>query len=241
MTTSLLEVQPRVQDIQAGRPYRLVGIQLPPGYIDRPTYTLEFTSTDGYGETVLMAVPDEPMAAFDLTGQMTSQLGTLLAAAGPRGFDNAGGATAVGWYNIIGKGTQISTTETVEILCGHGPVLVRLNERLLRKDRILMGQGSCGCAGGTAACGCGGGGACASCDHDLPPLKDYCNVMTERAQVLGRWRGAYSDLDPPDQLGPYTRYDVVEMPDMRRYVYVGPADGVTPCWAPGQTVGVSPH
>jgi len=240
MTTSLLEVQPRVQDIQAGRPYRLVGIPLPPAVIDRPTYQLEISSNDDYGSTVLFSIPDEPLPAFDLTGQQTAQLGTLLAAAGPNGFDNAGGKTAVGWYRIIATGTQISTTETVEILCGHGPVLVRLNERLLRKDRILMGQGTCGCAGGATACGCGGG--CASCGHDdLPPLKDYCNVMTERAQVLGRWRGAYSDLDPPDQLGPYTRYDVVEMPDMRRYVYVGPADGVTPCWAPGQTIGALPH
>lgn len=228
----ILEVQPRIQDIQQGRPYRITGIPIPDGQLTDPTYQLAISADDSYGSTTLFSAAQAPLPTFPLTGEQTSQLGTLLAAASPAAFANTGQTTSVGWYRIFAIGADPTTTETQYILVGHGPVLVRLNAQLTRADRILLGNGSCGCgASSSAGCGCASG--CATCDHSPVPNPDDCNILTTRARVKGRWRGPYSDLTPPDNLGPYARYDVVEMPDARRFVYVGPADGVTPCQPPG--------
>ena len=225
--------QPRVQDITAGRPYRFAGIPVstvPP--LNAVSYWLEVTADDKYGSTVVFALGPTGLPIFELTAQQTSQLGTLLAATSATGYDNTGGTTAVGWFRIYGQGTDTTTTETVTELSGHGPVLVRLTSQLRRKDKILLGSGTCGCAGGPV-CGCGNGGGCATCDHPLPGDGDACNVLTERARIKGRWRGPYSDLTPPDGLGPYLRWDVVTTPDGRQFAYVGPSDGVSTCQPPG--------
>jgi hypothetical protein len=228
--------QPRVQDINAGRPYRIAGIPVPTYEgvnITAVTYWLEINSDDKYGATTVFSMGPNGLPTFDLTGQQTSQLGTLLASVAPTSLDSSNGTTAVGWYRMFYQGTDTVTTETVTGLSGHGPVLVRLATELMRKGRILLGYGSCGCAGGAAPCGCNGGaGGCSTCDHPLPGDGDNCNVLTQRARVKGRWRGPYSDLTPPDNLGPYQRYDVVSYRDSN-YVYVGPADGVSPCDPPG--------
>ena len=223
--------QPRVQDITAGRPYRFAGIPVsndPP--LNAVSYWLEVTADDKYGSTVVFALGPTGLPVFELTAQQTAQLGTLLASTGANGFDNTGGTTAVGWFRIYGQGTNVTTTETETQLAGHGPVLVRLTSQLRRKDKILLGSGTCGCAGGPV-CGCGNGGGCATCDHPLPPTDgDGCNELTQRARVKGRWRGPYSEF--PDSLGPYVRFDVVSQ-DGKNYVYIGPADGVTACQPPG--------
>jgi hypothetical protein len=226
-----LVTQPRVQDISAGRPYRLTGIPVPPGTDwTAISYWLEINSDDKYGATTVFALGPNGLPAFELTGQQTAQLGTLLASTAPAGFDNTGGTTAVGWYRIFAQGTDNTTTETVTALAGHGPVLVRLASQLTRTDRILLGNGTCGCAGGATVCGCSGG--CATCDHELPTDGDGCNVLTSRARVKGRWRGEYTEF-PDDGLGPYVRYDVVSY-DGKNYTFVGPADGVTACLPPGK-------
>ena len=225
--------QPRVQDITAGRPYRFAGIPVPPeANLSAVSYWLEVTADDKYGATVVFALGPNGMPFFELTGAQTAQLGTLLAATSPAGFDNTGGTTAMGWFRIYGQGTDGATTETVTELSGHGAVLVRLASQLKRTDRILLGNGTCGCAGGPI-CGCGGGSACNSCDHPLPGGDtDACNVLTSRARVKGRWRGEYTEF-PDDGLGPYVRYDVVSY-DGKNYTFVGPADGVTACLPPGK-------
>ena len=223
--------QPRVQDITAGRPYRFAGIPVPADAgLNAVTYWLEITADDKYGSTVVFALGPTGLPIFELTPQQTAQLGTLLASTGANGYDSSGGTTAMGWYRIYGQGTDTATTETVTELSGHGPVLVRLTSQLKRKDKILLGSGTCGCAGGNVTCGCGGG--CATCDHPLPTDGDGCNVLTSRARVKGRWRGEYTEF--PDSLGPYVRYDVVSS-EGKNYVYVGPADGVTECLPPGKT------
>jgi hypothetical protein len=224
--------QPRVHDIRAGRPYRLVTFpaDIPSTGMTDVSYWLEVLANSEYGSSVLFGVGPEPLPTFELTGQQTAQLGTILAAANPRGYDSIGEATSIGWYRVWAQGTNPSTTEAVTTLSGHGPLIVRLNEQLTRKDRILLGQGTCGCAS-ASTCGCATG--CSTCDHPLP-TDDLCNVLTKRAATKGRWRGNFSDLDPPDNLGPYVRMDVIQMPDGTQYVYLGPADGRSLCMAPGE-------
>jgi hypothetical protein len=228
-----LVAQPRVQDIQAGRPYRIVGIPVPTDSgLTAVSYWLEVSGDDKYGATVVFALGPNGLPAFELTGQQTTQLGTLLAAINPQGFDSNNGTTAVGWYRIHAQGTDTTTTETVTYLSGHGPVLVRLASQLTRTDRILLGSGTCGCAGGNVTCGCNGGyGGCATCDHEPLLGADDCNVLTSRARVKGRWRGEYTEF-PDDGLGVYARYDVVTR-DGKQFVFVGPSDGVTACQPPG--------
>jgi hypothetical protein len=220
----------RVQDVTAGRPVRIVAIPYS-GLVD-PVYYFMVTPDDKYGSTVLFTAGPAPLPTFELTGQETSQMGTLLVAAAPCGFDNTGRTTAVGWYRIVVRGTDPATTETVERLCGHGALLVRLQTTLVRRPSAYVASSGCGCTGG-ASTGCGCGAGCTGCDH--PPLaaEDDCSILTSRARVKGRWRGDYTEF-PSDGLGAYQRYDVVQMPTGRQYVYVGPADGVTACLAPGE-------
>ena len=67
-----LEVQPRVQDIPQGRPYRIVGIPLPADTLNNPAYHLEISADDSYGATVLFTQGPNPLPAFTLTGQQTT-------------------------------------------------------------------------------------------------------------------------------------------------------------------------
>src|SRR4029077_19227598 len=99
-----------------------------------------------------------------------------------------GGTTAIGWYRITAQGTDQETTELGTLLSGHGAVLRRLSPKRPRADRILLGSGSCGCAGGPAVtCGCAAAPGCTTCDH--APVTTDDGVLTSRARVKGRWRG----------------------------------------------------
>jgi len=214
---------PHVRDIDAGYPARIAGVPIP---ANAPSYTLQVFKDDSWGSTELFASTESQpgLPIFELSAQDTASLGTLLAASTPAAFDRTTAAT--GWYRITGVGTDPNTSDMVALPSAHGPLVVRLDPGLTRRPaaQYTPPNTGCGCGGRTLdalGCGCCGASSGTPCDHAPVPDPNACNVITQRARFKARWRGTYTELDPPDGLGPYVRWDVVEA-GQRQFVYVCP-------------------